>query len=507
MPEPDTEPENYSIDEMMERLRSRSGDTRDGEPELVTRDDGTQAYKVRKRKRRSHQPKKEKEKRQRRFKVAQVVGAVVLVGAAGLSLLGGVIYLNTDGYRKNLLSKVETWTGAKADVANLSVTPITIGAGSFKLQWPEGSMLKSLSANQVSGKLGLSSFFGTWKGEELVASGGAQLLLGAPAAERPAEPQRSGNLPFQFRYRAKQLAVVAGDPARPAFRVDQSEGQLTVLDEQASVCNLLLQGGTLTLQGWEPLTLDFASIQGVPGGLRLGTLRLIAPSAAKSSIVIDNPENHITGFDGKPLTYGMELSHVPIGSLIGPGLGKLFTAEIDSVTDDKVEPASITLAVLSDQPVSFQAPFRARPTISPTLTGLAFLDRLKDDLKSALYTKPAFDLQAEGVVRRDAAGIRLEQLELRTRGYIALKGSITVGPAGELGGVLDIGIPEGSIHEAGAAYVRTFRRNEAGIAWATVKLSGTIDKPADDFATQLQRGPTGAASSSGLEKEWEDLTR
>ena len=83
MPASDSEPEKYSIDEMMDRLRSNGEGPRDGEATLVTRDDGSQVYKVRKRKRRSQQPKKEKEKRQQRFRVAQVLAAVGLVVLLG----------------------------------------------------------------------------------------------------------------------------------------------------------------------------------------------------------------------------------------------------------------------------------------------------------------------------------------------------------------------------------------------------------------------------------------
>ena len=100
MPDNDPEPENYSIDDMMDRLRTRGGGPRDGEAKLVTREDGTQAYKMRKRKRRSVQPKKEKEKRDRTMRVAQVVGAVGLVAGFGLVLLGSWIYLNTPAYHQ-----------------------------------------------------------------------------------------------------------------------------------------------------------------------------------------------------------------------------------------------------------------------------------------------------------------------------------------------------------------------------------------------------------------------
>ena len=61
------DPERYSLEEMMERLKAKPSSTPDpADGELVTRADGTQAIKVRKRKRRSHQPQKEARTRARR---------------------------------------------------------------------------------------------------------------------------------------------------------------------------------------------------------------------------------------------------------------------------------------------------------------------------------------------------------------------------------------------------------------------------------------------------------
>lgn len=53
----DQGPDQYSFDEIMERLKKSHGaDLGPDDGELVTRADGTQAIRIRKRKRRSHQP-------------------------------------------------------------------------------------------------------------------------------------------------------------------------------------------------------------------------------------------------------------------------------------------------------------------------------------------------------------------------------------------------------------------------------------------------------------------
>src|SRR6478609_3165765 len=104
-----SEPEKYSIDEMMDRLKS--GPSQNSENgELVTRADGTQAVRVRKRKRRSTQPHKDARQRTRRARIVQVSSALVLIFAAGLTVGGAIIYANSSPFRKNLIGQIEQAT-------------------------------------------------------------------------------------------------------------------------------------------------------------------------------------------------------------------------------------------------------------------------------------------------------------------------------------------------------------------------------------------------------------
>ena len=75
-----SEPEKYSIDEMMERLKNRPPrKIRSRTVNWSTRADGSQAIRVRKRKRRSHQPHKEELQNNRRARMIQVSGALILL--------------------------------------------------------------------------------------------------------------------------------------------------------------------------------------------------------------------------------------------------------------------------------------------------------------------------------------------------------------------------------------------------------------------------------------------
>ena len=91
MPPAPSEPEKYSIDEMMERLKGQSSEN-PAAGELVTRPDGSQALRVRKRKRRSEQPKREEAKRTKRIRTLQVAAALVLLLLTGLVMAGAYVY-------------------------------------------------------------------------------------------------------------------------------------------------------------------------------------------------------------------------------------------------------------------------------------------------------------------------------------------------------------------------------------------------------------------------------
>ena len=154
-----SEPEKYSIDEMMDRLKdSPSENPEDGE--LVTRADGSQAIRVRKRKRRSSQPHKEEVQRTRRARIIQVSAALVLVLVAALAIGGAIAYANSSPFRRSLVRKIEQVSGATIELQLFRMNPQTANAGSFSLAWPDGNVLKSLSMRGLTAEIFPASFFG-----------------------------------------------------------------------------------------------------------------------------------------------------------------------------------------------------------------------------------------------------------------------------------------------------------------------------------------------------------
>ena len=83
-----SDPERYSIDDMMDRLQTRSpdDDSDSGDGKLVIRADGSKAIRVKRRKRRSRQPKKESEIRKRKVRMIQIIAVIILVASVLIAM-------------------------------------------------------------------------------------------------------------------------------------------------------------------------------------------------------------------------------------------------------------------------------------------------------------------------------------------------------------------------------------------------------------------------------------
>ena len=104
MPDPNIDPENYSIDEMLDRLKSRNDSVSQDDGELVTRSDGTTAVKVRKRKRRTDQTKDKLKAHNQRIQLVQIAGFMIFLVA--LLFIGGglILYSNSSVFYDDFIT-------------------------------------------------------------------------------------------------------------------------------------------------------------------------------------------------------------------------------------------------------------------------------------------------------------------------------------------------------------------------------------------------------------------
>jgi len=505
----DSEPESYSLDEMMNRLRSQGEQAAEGEQRVVTRPDGTQVVKVRKRKRRSHQPHKEEElKRRKRSLVVAALVSVVVVSLA-LGIFGWMLYLNGSGYRDQVVARVEQWTGAKAEMRSFRATPVSAATDLMLLTWPETSPAASLKLHKVSGDLRLASHLsGNWQGERMEAASG-DLVLRAAAAPEEAPPELvDQDLPFQAPMRVNRLKVTFGDGERGAMVLRDTRGTMTVPDPSLPSSNIILEGGTVRIGKWGVFELDSGSLSLSSDGVRVGNLRLGSETAPEAIIRLSGESFPDLAIRGGSSTLGLEMREIPSALLFGPSLGALIEGKLETAEDDGSGRCEMNLTNLPT--VKIAGSVKNVPATSLKLFKLQFFDVLADVMDNPRFSQPRFEKRCSLRFSRTMDGVELSEIDFDSDGMLRLRGSLGE-RQGKLVGELEVGIPEILMAAAPSREIPiVFREVDQGYRWCTVKLSGTTSRPADDLATQFQQAREGSSPTSGgargLDDEFLDLT-
>ncbi len=505
MASPESDPEKYSIDEMMERLKSRAPEEPSSAGELVIRDDGTAAIRVRKRKRRSSQPKKEEARRSRRALIFQISGILVLLILAGLAIGGGIVFANSVPYRNSLVKKVAAATGASVDLQLFRMNPTNAYADSMSLDWPEGHILGDLKLRVLKAEIRPSSFLGkTFTGEDVTASDGV-LRLYAPQGKPPGPGEGSEGEPtLRFnRYGVNKLDVFFGDPTEGSGRLTGTEASFYATTVSGHP-QLRLHRGDLAFEGWPTLQVDRGLIEFRGGEIGIVGLKLSSESDRRGQLDLVGT---VQPFDpDRPSTLKLTASSFPMAGIVGPVLGNLISGRID--TDPEAQSNSLSFAPGPNPAATLSLSFTGSLDSGMEMKQFPFLFGLAQSLNDDWFERPVFSSDASGTIRRAAGVVRLADLSLLTRGRMAVKGDIAMDRSGLLSGVIEVGLTEGIV--AGAPSRRLaalFGGSREGFRWMKLAISGTAESPADDFQEQyntLEREASGVSSPGAT---FEELTR
>ena len=547
----DPNQDQYSIDEIMSRLRNRDTDSKHMDGELVTRPDGSQAIRVRKRKRRSHQPHKEQKIKKRRMHVVQLAASLLLVALFVLGAGLALVYANSGFFRKDLMEKITAATGAKIKLEQFRMNPRSANAALIELEWPQSEVVKKILARGVNAKVTPRSFLGgRMTGDEVVAQE-LTLLLGA--RDQEARPKiGTKNMPtsqIQFaRLAANKCTVIYGDPMSPMASLKDSEiSYFPSVDEPAvsddllendsggflddgkslssmvdnrddlsdrahlftgagsSIPRLLANRGELAIKGWPKLQLDRGQLEFVDGMVKVLGLRLRSQKESRGTLE----------FSGKLSPYAVNhasrlsvvAGNFPLEEIAGDELGKIFSGSIKS---DPSAPSELLIGGGREAMASMSLSFRCAPNSSLALHGLPFLKILSNVLNDDWFEQPVFTSDAIGTLRREGTGVSITDLDLQSRERMAVRGSIRYGSERSYAGVLEIGIAPTVIKASGNRRMDLmFGPLEGNFRWVSIKVSGTAASPADDFEAKYDavgRGATGD-KPAGKVPSFEELTR
>ena len=506
-----SEPEKYSIDEMMDRLKtSSSGATSEGE--LVTRADGSQAVRVRKRKRRSTQPHKEDRIRSRKSRIVQFSAAFILIIATVLAVGGAIIYANSSAFRDSLVNKIALSSGSTPELEQFRMNPQSANAGNLTFAWPDGNILKSLTVHMLNAEISPSSFFGkTFRGEEVTVDQGYLVLqIPRPGQPRTVNPMPEDDLPIQFnRYRIPKFELSFGDTSTGPIRLLRSEASLSS-KTISGLPQMRLYRGDLLISDWPRLRMDRALLEFRGTETDIISMRLSHESDDRGfaelagSISPYQPEH--------ASTLSVKLDAFLLSGAVGPALGKLFSGRVDSTST----PRSNYLTFLpTDKPSPvLDITFSATPSSIIEIQGFPFLPELARILGDDVWFKhPVFESDAGGVIHRENGIVTLKNLHFESKGRMAIRGSISMAPSQALSGNLNIGIADAMVASApgstGAKFKAMFGPSEEGFRWITLKIGGPATMPTDNFKELFAAAVPAQAKPSELDNKstFEELTR
>lgn len=503
MSTPSTDPDKYSIDDMMDRLKSRSDEA---EGELVTRADGTQAIKRRKRRRRTEQPEKGLSKRHTRFQIVQIAAAVVLIAAVGLAAGIALLYANSSMFRDSLIGKLESASGAKVTLTQFRMNPATANSNSASLVWPSGNVLGTLELGGIAAKHSPKSFLGSvFTGEEIVAAKGTLDLKAAdPAGEKRQVPATEGVAGVSFmRYSVPSLNVRFGAERGYWGALWDTEASLFP-GITAGISEVRLKDGDLKLRDWPEMVLDRGYMKMSGAELQIQTLRFYTPLVEKKP----RAERGLVNFSGsisplkssEPQTLVAELEAFPLKYLLGGDLGNFFHGDVET----QESPDSNFLMLQPDSPEEARIQVSLANTVDSelNLSGFKFLNMLAAVLEDRWYELPVFDESISMVVNRQGRAVEISEVEAEKRGRMLIRGTLRNGGGGQLSGVLRVGLPDTTVAASRSERLdNMFGAVRENYRWIEVTISGTSALPQDDFREQFERASAGGGSSEKKEEK------
>ena len=493
-----SEPEKYSVDEMLERLKNRPAEEVIEDGELVIRADGSQAIKVRKRKRRTQQPHKDERKHRRRVRVIQVAVAFAVVLTAVVGAGTAIVFANSAPFREQLLQKISQSSGARAVVEQFRMNPTSANAEQVSLAWPDGNALRSLTLRRIRATISPASFLGQSLTGEEVTCGGATLILQFPQADKPVRdtPAPGANLPVRFEsYTTTKAEMILGDPAAPLIRMQNSECSFYPVgpNERAQ---LLLNRGDVTISGWPKLRMDRSHIEFRGTEMDVVVMRLLHETDNRG--VFELAGTIFPYAAQRASILAIRLEAYPLSGIAGPELGRLIAGRIDTVSNSKSNLLSFIPGANPD--ASLAIAFRNSLTSSFELNGFQFLLGFSQTLKDPWFERPVFESDVSGVIRRAHGNIAISDLNLENKGRLAIRGSLIMNADRSLSGSLEAGLAEAMIKSSKSVPLDAlFGPPKDGFRWLTLKIGGTATAPTDNFrelfgnASQAKkREPTGA---------------
>lgn len=433
--------------------------------EIVTRDDGSQLVRVRKRKRRSSQPDKvaEMQRRKRKLILVSCVFGIGFLGA--LAAICSLAFHNSNAYQEKLVRKISSGSGAEVKMEGLSVAMTTASAKSLQMEWSEGQgAIESIKLTQLSGIHNLGGFFGAkWAVPEVTSQGGILILRDS---DSPALPLDRGSVQDieMDNIRCSKMDVYWQGEKSPWLKGLQMDYISEEGGDKISVLNGYF--GDRQLEEFK---------------ISNGVMRL-SPNAAVLGLYLDHEkssgsvrlEGEMPYGLGKEALLEMHITRLPIRVLVGDQLGSLLEGTVDA---ERAE-----LGYLRGQKNGIRLAAELSSEVL-SLSGFSFLPELSSLFNKQWYNRPIFDGPCSFNLKRKGNAMSLTELTLEAKAQLKITGDIHIDDAGNLSGKLQVGVPLAFksmlVRELRGS---SFTEARGGYLWQEITLSGTVNAPEDDLS-------------------------
>lgn len=452
--------------------------------EVVVRPDGSKVVRVTK-KRRVVVSESEKRKAGRRSFVFILLGVFAVCFIGIVMLLFRMSQMSGEAYVQSKAEELKQAWGAESVVLlGSGIEGTSFHLSGLVAEFPADSLVQHVELSDISAELDTASFFTRVLTTAQIQIARAEIRLNPDAKQMQMPLFRGPDLWKIRRVECDSVHVKMGDKVS---LTDAHSYLYYPRPSDKTVCSLGFSGGVLQLRGMQPIRMSDAKMllsqRGVEEFYAKGTTDRANQGAGKehTSLTISGrieAGNSLAGpfeFDSD----GMLFSDFTDGRF-----GRVLTARTAQQAIGREHSGARILLPLENNAPVFDGEFLLKQI---SLNGFPMLMMLTEHLepgKRSVY-QPATIAQGRIILKHEGDKLiaELPEHQVEERDLMTLFGYISLNADNDVSGILHIGIPAVLTHaEYADGKADPLFEENAGMAWMTAELNGSIGLPGDNSA-------------------------
>lgn len=456
--------------------------------EVVVRPDGTKVIRVTK-KRRVLVSDEQKRKAGRRSFLLILLGAFGICCAVMALLLVRMSTLSGETYVQQQAEQLkQAWGAETIAVSGSGVEGAELHLSGIVAEFPEGCLIRRVVLSDISANLDIATFFsGLLQGDKL-SIGRAEVVYDA-AADAFAVQRFQGDDLWKFtRVECDELNIKSSDGEAAALTVTNAHAYLYYPRRRdRSSCALVVSKGAVQLRGMQSIRLKDAKFYIANSGIEEFTLTGTTDRATEAegheqtALAISGRLNEGDSLSGP---FEFDADNMRFSEFTNGRLENIFTARTvkQAIGRDRSR-ARIVLPFHANAPV-FSGEFALKNICLKGFPVEAALMRHIESEKRKNYMPPVIS-RGHVVLKHEGEHLSLElpEEQVAERDLLYLQGNLELSESNDISGTMNFGLPAILTHaEYADGKADPIFRENAGVAWVTVALSGTVNMPGDNSA-------------------------